>query len=56
MGLPLVFRVHEKESMQRSNVDSDVSDGGYVGFSGKHLKLTSRFWVSELCEVCRDHM
>jgi hypothetical protein len=54
MGLPLVFRVRDKESMQRSNADSNGSDGGCLGFSGKHPRLASRFRVSELREVCRD--
>jgi hypothetical protein len=45
-GLPLVFRVHDKESMQRLNTDSNGSDGGCVSFSGKH----HGFLVSELRE------
>jgi hypothetical protein len=52
MGFPLVFRVCDKESMQRSNTNSNGLDGGCVGFSGKHHS----FLVSEMHKVCRDQM
>jgi hypothetical protein len=54
MGLPQVFRVCDKDSMQRLNADSNGSDGGFLSFSVKHPRLASRFQVLEMCEVCRD--
>jgi hypothetical protein len=50
MGFPLDFRVRDKESTQKSNADSNGSDGGCIDFSRKHHRLR----VSELREAYRD--
>jgi hypothetical protein len=49
-GLPLVFRVRDKESTQRLNADSNGSDGGCIGL----LRKTSQFSGFIGVRVCRD--